>query len=258
MGMIPGVGYSESTSMLSMVVNNMKKKNNSASLMDFMESRSSTTSQLSDLASSISTGGYQGLGNANTSTGPGKVELTSFSGTGYAQGNLQKLPKYTSESVQFDYLSKSEGGMSDKEFEAAIRKLAEKNAAAGVYEEVGDDYYDLARKYVSAVSPDRQSIIAGAPVNSLVPSGLNYDVAKAYDDNGNLVASYNPTKGWTNHFTSAEKARNTKFDEIYWDAYNKYVKDNNLEVGKGKEEDGVKDAVVGDDEKAPAGIDVTA
>lgn len=266
MAMISGVGYTDSTSMLSMVVNNVNKKNgNSGTLLtDLMGSRAETSSQLSELLSSISlpnTSNVGNNGNTNTSTGPGKVELTSFGNIGgYGQGNMTKLPKYTSSTVQFDYLSKSEPTMSDKEFEEAIKKLAEKNAAEGVYEEVGDDYYELARKYVSVVSPDRQAIIAGAPANSLVPSGLNYDVAKAYDDKGRVVATYNPAKGWSNQFTAEEKERNTKFDEIYWSAYDAYVKKHNLD--KPSEEEGPSGAVVDteseEDSKTPAGIDYTA
>lgn len=264
MASIPGVGFTEGTSMLSIALQNMNKRNGAASLSDFMQNRTNMNSQLTELASSLAGRGSVAnnlITGGNTSSGPGKVEVTSFGTSGYGQSNMTKLPKYNASTVQHDYLSKSDGSMTEKEFEAAIKKLAEKNAAAGIYEDVGDDYYELAQKYVSVVSPDRQAIIAGAPMGSLVPSGLNYDVAKAYDDKGNVVATYNPSKGWNNKFTDEEKARNNKFDEIYWSAYNAYVKANNLdEKGKETEETGPADAVVGEEEESdtPPSVDVTA
>lgn len=269
MAMVQGMGYSDSTSMLNMMASNMSKgqggkRKGGINMAELMQSRSSSIEQKAQLAYTNASSGLGSTSNSKTppllggsglTSGPGSVEVKTVPGAGYGQGNMVKLPNYTKESVQFDYLSKSNPAMSEKEFEEAIKKLAEKNAAAGIDEDVGDDYFKLAQQYVSVVSPDRKAIIAGAKP-STVPSGLNYDIASAYDDKGQLVATYNPSKGWSNRFTAEEKARNEKFDQIYWNAYNAYVKEHGL--GEADKDSIPSDAVVDEDEEAPGKVDVSA
>lgn len=242
MAMIQGMGYNPAMSMLSMVVNGQNNKNGNLSLLDF--SQNAATSNATDI-----------LSQTGTASGPGRVETTGYPTVGYSNGGVQRLPNYTKDTVQHDYLTKSTPAMTEARFEAAIKKLAEKNAANGVVENVGDDYFELASAYVSVASPDRKAIIAAASSTTLVSNKVNYDVANAYDDNGQIVATYNPTKGWINKFTSEEKARNAQFDTLYWNAYNAYVKANNLESADDSSK--VEGVLVNDEEK-PSTIDVTA
>lgn len=243
MAMIQGTGYNPAMSMLSMVVNGQNK--NGLNLQDISQTNVSTNT--TDILSQLQS--YTG----KTSTG--WVETTSYPTTGYSNAGVQRLPSYTEDTVQHDYLTKTAGTMTERQFEAAIKKLAEKNAANGVYEDVGEDYFELARAYVSTVSPDRKTIIDDASSTTYVATKVNYDVASAYDDSGQVVATYNPTKGWTNKFTKEEKARNTQFDTLYWDAYNAYVKANNLDAAGNSSK--VEGAVANDEEK-PSTVDVTA
>lgn len=242
-----GQNYGQSLSTLASFISSQNSRS-SVKIPEFFTNKTSKANQLADAMSSF--GG---------STGPGSVVMSSLPGLGYANGGMKKLPSYSKASVQDDYLTKSEPKMSEKQFEAAIKALAEKNAAAGIVEDVGRDYFELASSYVSVVSPDRKSIIDGASPISLVPSKANHTMATAYDDDGKVVATYNPTKGWSNLFTDDEKARNAKFDSIYWSAYNAYKAANNQET---VEDDGqIENAVVGsgeDEEQHSSNLDVSA
>lgn len=234
--------YNLGMSMMNYVGTNSNSSSTAASLL---ANKTTQSQQLAEIMNSL-----------DTSSGPGSVEVTSLPGLGYYKGQMTSIPSYTKDSVQNDYLTKSDSKTTEKEFEAAIKALAEKNAAAGIVENVGDDYYELAESYISAVSPDRKAIIDGASSTSLIPSKVNYTMANAYDDDGNLVASYNPAKGWSNSFTAEEKARNEKFDSLYWSAYNAYTKANNIEV----DEDATKieNAITGQEESTPTTVDVSA
>lgn len=249
MSILSALGYNQTTGMssLAQVLNNTTSKygKNGVSVPEFYQNRANQVTQLAETMSSFGGG-----------SGPGEVVLASFPGLGYNRGPMTRLPQYTENTVQHDYLSETKPAMSEAEFSAAITKLAEKNAAAGIVEDVGEDYFELARAYVSVVSPDRQAIVAGASPTALVPKNVNYDMASAYDDDGQLVATYNPATGWTNRFTDAEKARNAQFDSIYWSAYNSYVKANGLDSQADSE--ALENAVVGDGDEAPTSIDISA
>lgn len=130
------------------------------------------------------------------------------------------------------------------ELEKTVIAMAKKDAADGVY--MGDEFMAFRRAYVSEVSPDRASAIAeftsmisnkqsfeldcgpdkwiamllGLPYKaeaSFSPSGLN--TAGIFNQNGELIATYNWQSGWSSVSTSAENARHDELKCIYYNAY---------------------------------------
>ncbi len=140
-----------------------------------------------------------------------------------------RLPAYTSSTMtdQDFKLTKTTPEMTDEEIEEAIRQLAKKHAAGGEALGTDDpDFVNLGTEYISSVSPDRAGIIQKSIYGlGYIPSAPKQDLAKAYDENGNHVATYAEGYGWRNVLTQDEKDRNEKLLEVYFAAYDAEVKD---------------------------------
>lgn len=151
-------------------------------------------------------------------------------------GNVS-LPDYS----DFHYNTKSAPAMSDDKYKEAIIEQAKKDQAVGKFQSESAGYKSLIKSYVSAVSPDRKSIIANGLTaifknNKPQTKTLNLldymfgtvkynkeaaDVSYAefYDKNGEMVASYS-NGGWTFYGTKAEDARESEAWGIYNEAWN--------------------------------------
>ncbi|MCC8115652.1 MAG: hypothetical protein LIP18_00580, partial [Planctomycetes bacterium] len=136
-----------------------------------------------------------------------KMRLPSYSGTTISEQDF-KLTKTTPEKT-------------DEELEELIRQLAKKHAAGG--EALGTDDPDfvlVGTEYISSVSPDRKGIIDKSIYGlGYISSAPKQDLAKAYDENGNHIATYTEGSGWRNVLTQDERDRNEKLLEIYFEAY---------------------------------------
>ncbi|MCD7898188.1 MAG: hypothetical protein LUG50_16200 [Planctomycetaceae bacterium] len=142
-----------------------------------------------------------------------KMRLPSYSGTTISEQDF-KLTKTTPEKT-------------DEELEELIRQLAKKHAAGG--EALGTDDPDfvlVGTEYISSVSPDRKGIIDKSIYGlGYISSAPKQDLAKAYDENGNHIATYTEGSGWRNVLTQDERDRNEKLLEIYFEAYDAEVAD---------------------------------
>jgi hypothetical protein len=121
---------------------------------------------------------------------------------------------------RFDCCTKTTPTMSEEQYKEAIIELAKKDVASGKCSTSGNNNFEfmsLKKSFVSVVSPDRRSIIAAAS-RKLVEKG-EVTFAEFRDNTGNIIASYCPTNGWTMSGTSAENARDVKFDAIYTAAW---------------------------------------
>ncbi|MGN0143403.1 MAG: hypothetical protein ACI398_00370 [Clostridium sp.] len=149
-------------------------------------------------------------------------------------------------SIKCDTINKNDTTKNSKksQLEETVIAMAKKDAADGVY--MGDEFMELRKAYVSEVSPDRNAAIAevtarasenasfdldcdldkwiamllGLPYKAectYSASGLN--TAGIFDENGELIATYNWQSGWTSVSTSAENERHDELKSIYYNAY---------------------------------------
>lgn len=135
--------------------------------------------------------------------------------------------------------------MSEEKYKEAIVAQAKKDAPTGKFGVECPGFRSLMESYVSAVSPDRKSIIETslskldkssqlpeAEATSLLdilfgerilPGGTSkkkISYAEFKDSNGQIVATYSEMNGWSAVSTKAEDARNSEFYDIYRDAWN--------------------------------------
>ncbi|WKY44318.1 hypothetical protein Q5O14_17150 [Eubacteriaceae bacterium ES2] len=144
-----------------------------------------------------------------------------------------QLPDFTDVHVY----TKTESGISDSQYEKAIIEQAIKDQAAGKFQNESAGFNLLAKKYVSEVSPDRQSLITDGltKVTKELPDCLksidwialifdgeikyqqeagNLEYAEFYDGNGEMVATFS-NHGWTMFGTKAETQRQMAMCSIY-------------------------------------------
>ncbi|GLB28106.1 hypothetical protein LAD12857_00290 [Lacrimispora amygdalina] len=163
-----------------------------------------------------------------------------LSGTG-KRGNVPS-PDYN----DFHFNTKTAPAMSDDKYHTAIIEQAKKDQAAGKFQSESAGFRNLVKSYVSAVSPDRKSIISEGlravyknirkepkTFNLLdymfgsvkYSKEANDDVSYAefYDSNGEMVASYSNGR-WISYGTKAENARETELWGIYNHAWNSAAK----------------------------------
>jgi hypothetical protein len=133
--------------------------------------------------------------------------------------------------------TKTKSGVSDADYEKAIIEQAIKDQAAGKFQNESAGFNLLAKKYVSEVSPDRQSLITDGltKVTKELPDCLksidwialifdgemkyqkdagNIEYAEFYDGNGEMVATFS-NHGWTMFGTKAETQRQMVMCSIY-------------------------------------------
>nr|WP_314463164.1 hypothetical protein [uncultured Clostridium sp.] len=151
-------------------------------------------------------------------------------------------PDYT----DFHFNTKTAPAMSDDNYKTAIIEQAQKDQAAGKFQSESAGFRNLVKSYVSAVSPDRKSIISeglraiyknirqepktfnlldymfGSVKYSKEANDVSY--AEFYDSNGEMVASYSNGK-WISYGTKAENARETELWGIYNHAWNSAAKE---------------------------------
>lgn len=164
----------------------------------------------------------------------------AFSNTGKIRGVY--LPDFNDVYVY----TKKESGTNDSEYENAIVKQAIKDHAAGKFQNESQGFNNLAKRYVSEVSPDRKNIITAGlqqiaknnvkEIKSLDLIALLFDGEVKYkkdvttvnyaefrDSNGEMVAKYS-NGGWTMLNTEAETARHIEMCSIYNEAWNTAAK----------------------------------
>lgn len=153
---------------------------------------------------------------SSSQTGGGRVDI----GCNMPKGaQMMPLPGYDAKFGHELNLSKADPEMSDEDYENAIIELAQKHAAENNFFGVNDNSLrGLQESYISVVSPDRTGIIGGAS-GGMIPANVNAQMAKAYDDSGNHIATYDSNNGWTNVATDDEKARMKSFTDLYTKAY---------------------------------------
>ncbi len=159
------------------------------------------------------------------------------------RGNVP-LPDYT----DFHFNTKTAPAMSDDKYKTAIIEQAKKDQAAGKFQSDSAGFRNLVKSYVSAVSPDRKSIISeglravyknirqepktfnlldymfGSVKYSSEANDVSY--AEFYDSNGEMVASYSNGK-WISYGTKAENSRESELWGIYNHAWNSAAKASN-------------------------------
>ena len=162
-----------------------------------------------------------------------------LSGTGKI-GNVP-LPNYT----DFHFNTKKTPAMSDEKYSEAIIEQAQKDQSAGKFQSESAGFRSLVKSYVSAVSPDRKSIITEGLTaifknNKPQPKTLNLidylfgkvkyrkeatevSYAEFYDSNGEMVACYSNGE-WTSYGTKVENARESELWGIYNKAWNNAAK----------------------------------
>jgi hypothetical protein len=165
------------------------------------------------------------------------------SGLSSGTGKIKKvpLPDYN----DFHFNTKTSQTMSDRQFRTAIIEQAKKDQSVGKFQSESAGFRSLVKSYVSAVSPDRQNIIAQGLTavyknNVPQPKTLNLidyllgkvkyskeaaDVSYAefYDSNGEMVASYSNGR-WISYGTKEENARESELWGIYNEAWNNAAK----------------------------------
>ena len=156
------------------------------------------------------------------------------------RGNVPS-PDYT----DFHFNTKTAPAMSDEKYKTAIIEQAKKDQAAGKFQSESAGYRNLVKSYVSAVSPDRKSIISeglkaiyknirqepktfnlldymfGSVKYSREANDVSY--AEFYDSNGEMVASYSNGR-WISYGTKAENARESELWGIYNQAWSSAAK----------------------------------
>ncbi|MGC6174672.1 hypothetical protein [Lacrimispora sp. 38-1] len=156
------------------------------------------------------------------------------------RGNVPS-PDYT----DFHFNTKTAPAMSDEKYKTAIIEQAKKDQAAGKFQSDSAGFRNLVKSYVSAVSPDRKSIISeglkaiyknirqepktfnlldymfGSVKYSREANDVSY--AEFYDSNGEMVASYSNGR-WISYGTKAENARESELWGIYNQAWNSAAK----------------------------------
>ncbi|MDF2887423.1 MAG: hypothetical protein K0R23_1808 [Lacrimispora sp.] len=152
------------------------------------------------------------------------------------RGNVSSLD-YT----DFHFNTKTAPAMSDDKYNTAIIEQAKKDQAAGKFQSDSAGYRNLVKSYVSAVSPDRKSIISqglraiykntrqdpqtfnlldymfGSVKYSKEADDVSY--AEFYDSNGEMVASCSNGR-WISYGTKAEDARESHLWGVYNQAWN--------------------------------------
>ncbi len=138
------------------------------------------------------------------------------------------------------YNTKSTPSKNDEQYKEAIIEQAKRDYSRGKFQNDSSDYRSLIKGYVSAVSPDRKSIIAeGLTLISKSPPtedvGLadiklgngsakynktDNEITRAefYDSEGKKIASYEKGK-WSDMHTPAETSRKSVFCSIYTAAW---------------------------------------
>lgn len=156
------------------------------------------------------------------------------------RGNVPS-PDYT----DFHFNTKTAPAMSDEKYKTAIIEQAKKDQAAGKFQSDSAGFRNLVKSYVSAVSPDRKSIISeglkaiyknirqepktfnlldymfGSVKYSREANDVSY--AEFYDSNGEMVASYSNGR-WISYGTKAENARESELWGIYNQAWSSAAK----------------------------------
>jgi len=159
------------------------------------------------------------------------------------RGNVP-LPDYT----DFHFNTKTAPAMSDDKYKTAIIEQAKKDQAAGKFQSDSAGFRNLVKSYVSAVSPDRKSIISeglravyknirqepktfnlldymfGSVKYSSEANDVSY--AEFYDNNGEMVASYSNGR-WISYGTKAENSRESELWGIYNHAWSSAAKASN-------------------------------
>lgn len=150
-------------------------------------------------------------------------------------------PDYT----DFHFNTNTAPAMSDDKYKTAIIEQAKKDQAAGKFQSDSAGFRNLVKSYVSAVSPDRKSIISqglraiykntrqepktfnlldylfGSVKYSKEADDVSY--AEFYDSNGEMVASYSNGR-WISYGTKAEDARESELWGIYNQAWSQAAK----------------------------------
>jgi hypothetical protein len=113
--------------------------------------------------------------------------------------------------------------MSDEEYEAAYRELARKDleAGAGTYK---DQLNQLRREYISVASPDRKSWFANGASTVVGVKG----------DKLMPRMHHSPSGMWFYEQTAAEKAREDKLQNIYFEEAEKYEAVHGKPTGAGR------------------------
>lgn len=156
------------------------------------------------------------------------------------RGNVPS-PDYT----DFHFNTKTAPAMSDDKYKTAIIEQAKRDQSAGKFQSDSAGFRNLVKSYVSAVSPDRKSIITqglraiykntrqepktfnlldymfGSVKYSKEADDVSY--AEFYDSNGEMVASYSNGR-WISYGTKAEDARESELWGIYNHAWNSAAK----------------------------------
>ncbi len=169
------------------------------------------------------------------------VQSHQYSGT-EKRGSVPS-PDYT----DFHFNTKTAPAMSDDKYKTAIIEQAKKDQAAGKFQSDSAGFRSLVKSYVSAVSPDRKSIISqglraiykntrqepktfnlldymfGSVKYSKEADDVSY--AEFYDSNGEMVASFSNGR-WISYGTKAEDARESQLWGIYNQAWNSAARAN--------------------------------
>lgn len=109
--------------------------------------------------------------------------------------------------------------MSDEEYENAIRELARKEASQGILAST-DEKRKLRVEYMSVASPDRKAIYNDSMAKT---GGKMNSTLSFYDKDGKKSFHYNSqARMWFWQGTAEEKARKSRFNDIYTQAFSEY------------------------------------
>lgn len=160
---------------------------------------------------------------------------------GTVKGGNVPSPDYT----DFHFNTKTAPAMSDDKYKTAIIEQAKRDQAAGKFQSESAGFRNLVKSYVSAVSPDRKSIISeglraiykntrqepktfnlldymfGSVKYSKEADDVSY--AEFYDSNGEMVASCSNGR-WISYGTKTENSRESELWGIYNHAWNSAAK----------------------------------
>ncbi|MDR0868573.1 MAG: hypothetical protein LBP75_08930 [Planctomycetota bacterium] len=129
---------------------------------------------------------------------------------------LQEIQKPDWSSPSLAFVTRNSEPLSEEEYVAAIKELAQKDFKTGICGE-SEEFNNLRGAYLSPVSPDRKAIYA----ESMQKTGGYMNLGAAFfADDGQMVISYSAIQNrYGIMFTQEENARDQRFYQLYIDEW---------------------------------------